>query len=146
MYINMMFNNKTTISDVMKNQDLIFKQSQKRSFPNELYCLIHEDPIRSSSPIKSVSPFIDKQGLMWVGGRISKSHLSYSQVHSIILSSKSYVSHLMFNHKHVSLDHCGPSLVLSATGSKVHVLGARRLSRSICRSCIICRQATARSK
>ena len=127
-------------------EHFVFKQSQKQSFPNELYHLMHDEPIKTSSPLRALSPFIDKQGLIRVGGRLSKSHLSFSQVHPVILSSKSYVTQLMFNHKHMSLGHCGPSLVLSATGSNVHVIGARRLSRSVCRSCVICRRASAQTE
>ena len=83
---------------------------------------------------------------MRVGGRPSRSHLPYSQVHPVILSSKNHLCQPMFNHKHVCLGHCGPSLLLSATGSKVHTLGARRLSRAVCRSCVVCRRGTAQAE
>ena len=52
----------------------------------------------------------------------------------------------MFNNKHVCLDHCAPSLLLSNTGSKNHILGARRLARAVCRSCVVGRRATAQTE
>ena len=90
---------------------------------------------------------INKALFMWGGGgRLANSHLTYSQSHPVILSSKSLICYLMFNSKHVALGHCGPSLLLSSTGSRVHVLDARHLSRAICRSCVICRRATAQTE
>ena len=49
----------------------------------------------------------------------------------------------MFNYNHVSLGHCGPTLLLSHVGIRLHVLGARRLARSICSQCVVCRKAAA---
>ena len=81
-----------------------------------------------------------------MGGRLSRSHLTHSQTHPVILSGKSRLCYLLFHAKHVALSHCGPSLLLSATGNWVHILGARRLSRAICRSCVICRRSTAQTE
>ena len=132
-------------AEIETSEQHLFRLAQQQAFPRERVKLNQNQPISSSSSIIALAPFIDKHGLIRVGGRLAKSHLTYSQNHPIILSSKSRLTYLMFNSKHVSLGHCGPSLVLSATGSRVHVLGARRLSRAIYRSCVTCRQATART-
>ena len=60
-----------------------------------------------------------------------------------ILSGKSRLCYLLFHAKHVALSHCGPSLLLSSTGNRVHILGARCLSKAMCRSCVVCRWSTA---
>ena len=133
-------------AEVEASEHHLFHVAQSQTFPCELLHLTHDKSVKPSSPIKSLTPFIDKHGLIRVGGRLSSTHLTRSQMHPIILSSKSRICYLMFYSKHVSLGHCGPSLVLSSTGSKVHVIGARRLSRSIYRSCVVCRRATAHSQ
>ena len=46
-----------------------------------------------------------------------------------------------FSYLHTSLCHCGPSLLLCSAGTKLHILGARRLSRRICSQCVVCRRA-----
>ena len=51
---------------------------------------------------------------------------------------------LLFKYDHVCLGHCGPTLLLSHTGTRLHVLGARRLARYICSHCTTCRKAAAR--
>ena len=133
-------------TEVELSEHLLFRRAQSQTFPNELHNLTHNKPIKPSSAINPLTPFIDKHGLIRVGGRLSSSHFTHSQMHPIILSSKSKICYLMFYSKHVLLGHCGPSLILSATGDHFHILGARRLSRSIFRSCVPCRCATAHTQ
>ncbi len=82
--------------------------------------------------------------MLVVGGRLSNSQLALSQKHPPILASKNVLTQLMFRSLHVSLCHCGPSLLLSHAGSRAHVLGARPLARKVCRSCVVCRKVAAK--
>ena len=50
----------------------------------------------------------------------------------------------MFKYKHVALGHCGPTLLLSAVSTRLRVIGARRLARSTCKTCVTCRKIAAR--
>ena len=77
---------------------------------------------------------------------MSNSHLSMSQIHPPILPSRDHVTELMFKYNHVVLGHCGPTLLLSTIGARVHVTGARRLARATCWSCVTCRRAAARTE
>ena len=61
-----------------------------------------------------------------------------------ILSAKDHLTELVFKYDHVLLGHCGPTVLLSHAGTRLHVLGARRLARSICSHCVTCRKAAAR--
>ena len=92
------------------------------------------------------TPFIDKHGLLRAGGRLAHSNLSHSIIHPVILPGKSSLCVKLLTHKHVSLGHCGPSLILSAAGTRVHIIGARRLARSVYRSCVVCRKAAAKTQ
>ena len=62
----------------------------------------------------------------------------------LVLSSKALVIQLMFKYKHVALGHCGPTLLLSAVGTRLHVIGTRCLARSTCKTCVTCRKIAAR--
>ena len=53
---------------------------------------------------------------------------------------------LLFEYDHIVLGHCGPTLLLSHVGSRLHVLRARRLARSVCRDCVTCRKAAAKTE
>ena len=103
-------------------------------------------PILNKSRLISLSPFLCQDGLLRVGGRLSKANLSKSQTPPIILYHKCSLVLSMFNYNHVALGHCGPTLLLSFVGIRLHIVGARQLARSVCRSCIICRRQSAKSE
>ena len=133
-----------TASELTTAEHHLFSMAQARSFQSELHQLQGDKPIKPTSHLLSLSPFVGKGGLLRVGGRLSNSHLILSQQHPVILSSKALVIQLMFKYKHVALGHCGPTLLLSAVGTRLHVIGARRLARSTCKTCVTCRKIAAR--
>ena len=118
----------------------LLRKAQQRHFSKELRALRAGEGIAPTSRLRTLTPMLGTDGLLRIGGRLSKSSLSKYQQHPIIVDSKSTLVEKMFAHKHISLGHCGPSLLLCHTGHKFHVLGGRRLSRSICRNCVICKR------
>ena len=133
--------------DELKSTKLFLQQrSQERTFAVELHNLKSNPPkpISSTSPLISLQPFLAKDGLLRVGGRLSNSSLPYERKHPIILKAKDILPQLVFRYHHLLLGHCGPTLLLSHVGAMYHVTGARNLARSICNKCIVCRKAAAR--
>ncbi len=78
-----------------------------------------------------------------MGGRLQNSALATSQRHPIILSGKDLLTRLIVTTKHLALLHAGPTLLMAATAANYHIIGARRLIRTTCRSCITCRKTSA---
>ena len=123
-------------------EHLLARLAQSRSFPKERDALLHNRPIPSTSRILSLTPYLDENQLLRVGGRLSNnSSLTPSQVHPIIQDSRDPFMSLLFTYMHGCLGHCGPSLLLCAVGWRYHVVSARRLTRSVCSQCKICRRA-----
>ncbi len=72
------------------------------------------------------------------------SALSTSQCYPIILSGgKDILTRLIVTTKHLALLHAGHTLLLAATAANYHIIGARRLIQTTCRSCITCRKTSA---
>ena len=134
---------KLTIKEVKAAEVFLRKQSQARNFPAELERLSADPPlsISPSSRLLMFHPFLGTDGLLHVGGRLSKSSLSPLQRHPIILSSSDYVTKLLFQYYHVLLLHCGPTLLLAHTGEHCCIVGAKKLARTVCQSCLVCRRA-----
>ena len=130
-----------TPQELQHAEHWLLKQCQYRCFPKEVQSLQRHHSTAPASRLKALTPFMDEEGLIRVGGRLSKSSLTQSQQHHIILDRKDSLVKKLFLHKHIALSHCGPSLLLCNTGNKIHVLGARRLSRDICSQCVTCRRA-----
>ncbi len=122
-----------SVSEIKSSETHLFSLSQNCHFHKEICCLSQGHPLKSHSCVISLNPFIGKDGLLWVGGLLSNSSLSLSQKHPPILDGKDVLTHLLVCSLHVSLCHCGPSLLLSSACTTAHILGARRLVRDICR-------------
>ena len=131
-----------TSADISAAEHWLLKESQKQSYPRERQALLKGEKIPSNSPLRALAPLLDDEKLLRVGGRLGNSSLSRFQQHPIIADSKDEMIIKYVKHMHMSLCHCGPSLLLCHTGIKMHIVGARRLTRTICSSCITCRKVS----
>ena len=136
-----------TVEEVRQAVNFLLKCSQRRTFHAEIALLTASppQPIKSSSNILQLNPFMGPDGLLHVGGRLTKAPLSWFQKHPVMLSSKDPLTILIFNHKHVNLCHCGPTLLFSHVGSEYFVSGAKRLARTVCKRCITCQKVAAKA-
>ena len=97
-----------TAEEIRQTEFFLFKQAQLRAFEHEVRQLQHGQPISSKSKLLSLNPFLCPDGLLRVGGRLSKANFSMSQAHPVILCHQSHLVILMFKYNHVALGHCGP--------------------------------------
>ena len=135
------------VSEVEAAEMLLFKRSQARAYETELKRLAAATPkpIEKGSVLRLVHPYLDSRGLMLVRGRLNQANLSHMQKHPVILSSSDMVTRLYFLYHHCLLAHCGPTLLLAHTGQAIYVPGAKKLARTVCQSCLVCRRAAPRA-
>ena len=124
----------------------MLKEAQRRTFQKDIIRLQGSKELSRDSRLKTLTPFLDKHHLLRVGGRLDNSSLPATLSHPIICDSKDPLMVKYFEHLHLTLCHCGPSLLLAHSGAKLHILGARKLSRKICSCCIACRKCRPRTK
>ena len=126
---------------------MLFRRSQARTYGDELSRLKSDSTaqVAKCSMLKLVHPFMSKEGLMQVGGRLNRSDLSPLQKHPVILCTSDKLTKLFFSHVHRKLSHCGPTLLLANTGLSIYAPGAKKLARSICQGWIPCRKAFPRT-
>ena len=136
-----------TVQQLKEAEEFLHKQSQQRSFGEDLSRLSAStpQPVKKSSRLKAVNPFLNRQGVLSVGGRLGKSLVSPLQAHPTILCSSDHLTKLIFSHYHQELLHCGPTLLLSHLSTMFYVVAARKLARSVCASCITCRRRAPRA-
>jgi len=65
------------------------KMVQQISYAQEIRNLMEQQEVAVSSSLKTLHPFIDKDGLLRVGGRLQQSTLPYQTMHQMILSQLS---------------------------------------------------------
>lgn len=126
-----------TVSEIMKAENTIARIIQLESFSQDLDCLRRNQSLKKNSKLVTLDPFLDKKGLIRVGGRL-RHNLPEPTKHSIILPSKHPVTGLIFKEHHIKLHHCGIEQLLTAVRQKYWVLSGRNEARKIIRSCLNC--------
>ena len=132
-----------TVPQITEAEEYLYRQSQQRSFGDELYRLTTSQLVKRNSRLKAVNPFINQKGVLCVGGRLSNSSVvTPLQAQPPILCESDHFTKLIFEHHHKSEGHCGPTALLAHLSTCLYVVSARRLARSVCASCITCRKRT----
>ena len=69
--------------------------------------------MKKSSSLSTLDPFLDKDGVMRVGGRIRKANLSATLRNPIILPKSSHTTSLIISHVHERTHHSGRGITLN---------------------------------
>lgn len=97
--------------------------------------------ISSKSHILNLNPFLDAQGILRVGGRLSNSQYPYEKKHPKVLSSNHHYTKLLFSFEHIRLCHAGPQLLLSSIKERYWPVSGRNMAKKVCHECIPCYKA-----
>nr|CAI5845761.1 unnamed protein product [Callosobruchus analis] len=116
----------------------LIKLAQRESFSDELNSLKKHHTLHPKHKFSSLSPFLDDEGIIRVGGRLKNTHLPFHSKHPILLSSKHVFTKLIFDHKHKQLLHPGPQLLLASVRQFYWPIGGTVLAKRIVKNCLIC--------
>lgn len=114
--------------------------AQGQSFPIEYELLLKCKPLSNKSKILSLSPFLDENKVMRVGGRIDASTCTYDKKHPILLHASHRLTRLYFEREHVSNMHAGPQLLLATVRECIWPINGRHLARRTVNNCVRCRR------
>ena len=132
-----------TVDSLKQAEFFVVSQVQQECFSKEIQCLKNNSSLPTSSPLIPLSPFLDDEGILRVGGRLSKLERvhGFSQVHPIIVPKKHHVAILLVRHFHQSVEHQGRHLTEGAVRKAgFWIVGARRIVSSIIFHCVTCRR------
>lgn len=113
----------------------IIKVIQRTHFSNIFSHFHYGSEIKDRNIVK-LSPFLDSQGIIRVGGRLSLSNLPFDQKHPILLPSRNNIVKLMLKLEHEKLLHAGPQTVLSNFRLKFWPLNGLKDIKNIINKCI----------
>ncbi|XP_044754193.1 uncharacterized protein LOC123313388 [Coccinella septempunctata] len=102
-----------TSTDLEASRIFWIKATQKVYFPHELKALQSHTPLLSSHVFSRLTAFLDNNGVIRVGGRISHSQLDPDSKHPIILPRHSQFTSLVIDETHqttLHARHCGTAL------------------------------------
>ncbi|XP_013856439.1 uncharacterized protein LOC106512348, partial [Austrofundulus limnaeus] len=129
-----------TVKDLSRAETAIIRYSQHISFKEEIKDLQSgASVVKSMSNIYRLDPVL-QQGLLKVGGRLSRSALSQEQKHPVILSKNQHVSKLILQDLHQRLGHAGRNHMLSALRERYWITSANSACRKILSECVVCKR------
>ena len=145
------------VEELDRAEKTILKLVQSGAFPNERKALQEvrrvdcesdrqfakamKSEIKKSSTLYRLDPFLEKDGLIRVGGRLSKSQeFSEGFKHPVILPKKSIIVDLIVRDAHKRVAHAGRGITLSELRSHYWILNANSVVRHFISKCVVCRR------
>ncbi|XP_076036934.1 uncharacterized protein LOC143022552 [Oratosquilla oratoria] len=122
--------------------DFIVQTYQKDYFSSAMTKLQGEVCLPPSSPIASLSPYLDQKGLLRVGGRLSQgSDVLGMLARPIIIPKESHLGLLLIRHYHETVHHQGRVITEGAvrTGG-FWILGGKRTISKVISKCVTCKR------
>ena len=131
------------VQEMMLAEEYWISLSQEDLFAQEIAALKSQHSVSQTSRLLPLNPPLDSSEILRVGGREQHSNLHHSQQHPVILHGKHFVSRMMVDTKHQRLLHSGPTLIISFLCQRFHIVGCRKLVRSITQGCVTCHRISA---
>ena len=112
---------------------------QRNFFSQEIDALKAQRSIPSRSPIATLRPFLDENGLLRIQtGRCDNNNVLPYETKFPILLPNSHISELIVRQQHLFLKHSGTKLVLNMLRSQYWILDVRRIASKVQRECARC--------
>ncbi len=129
------------VATYTESENLIIKQIQMEQFAEEIDRIKSSRPIPKSSPLITLDPFLDDNGMLRVGGRLNKSDFNSASRNPVIIPRGHHVTTLLVRHHHDSVKHQGRLFTEGAIrASGLWIIGGKRLICSVLHKCVTCRK------
>ncbi|CAK9826223.1 hypothetical protein ANTRET_LOCUS4105 [Anthophora retusa] len=125
-----------TARELGRAHDALIKLLQQVHFHKQLRCLANNQK-DIGGKLQSLSPFIDKDGILRVGGRLQHSSIPFSQRHPIVLP-KAHATSLIIKAEHRSHLHAGVQNTLYAVRRRYWPIDGRSQVWQSLRTCVRC--------
>lgn len=129
------------VSELEAASDILVKLAQRQSYGSDLHSLKKEGCVVPTSKILSLNPFLDRKGIIRVGGRLSRSQFEYNKKHPCLLDPKHPLTELILKSEHIRLQHCGPQALVASVRERFWPTGIRNAARAVVRKCVRCFRA-----
>ncbi|XP_077270788.1 uncharacterized protein LOC143901992 [Temnothorax americanus] len=132
------FNHPLTVTELTEARLFWIRMVQQTYFSQELGILASGKDLPRSNALLKLTPQLDSNGLLRVGGRLERSFLSESAKHPYILPKDSILSSLVIADAHARTFHGGVQDTLSFIRNNYWIIGGRIVVRSFILKCVVC--------
>lgn len=127
-----------TTDELHQASKVLVKLAQKIEFGPEINDLQKKGHVSNKSKLLTLTPFLDKEGIIRVGGRLNHSNLVYNRKHPMILAAKGHITMLVIRKSHLETLHGGTQLTLAKTRECFWILNGRNTVRLNLLRCVEC--------
>jgi len=127
-----------TPGQLMKARLFWIKHTQRTFFKSEINLLEKGQPLPRSSHLLRLTPYLDDDGLLRLGGRLRHAALDADAKNQLILPRISPVTSLLIRQAHFQTLHGGAQLTLATLRQQVWIIGGRARVRSAILRCVTC--------
>ncbi|XP_055309915.1 uncharacterized protein LOC129573450, partial [Sitodiplosis mosellana] len=111
---------------------------QIKAFEKEIENLNKGIALPKKSKLKALYPFIDRNGLIRVGGRLENSKFNYNKKHPIIIPYGTQLTEMIIREAHMKTMHGGNQLTLHQIRHEYWILQAKRAVKTFINNCVTC--------
>lgn len=136
-----------SVDELQHAHQTIIKQIQLECFQKEIRFLKLKGDYQGvfkESSVKCLNPFLDKEGILRINGRLAQSNMDFSQKFPILLPANHYVVGLIIRFEHLKLFHAGPQAVLANLRLKYWIVHGLVKVKSVLSECVICHRFKAK--
>lgn len=134
----------TSIEERQEAELFIIRLAQEEAFSSEIKRIKQGkevSPKDKTNKLHKLSPFVDDNGVLRVGGRLTRSSLHPHIKHPAIVPKRSHVSSLLIKHYHEKVQHQGRGITVNEMRSNgVWITGCSSAVASHIYKCTTCRR------
>ena len=128
------------VSMLQKTETEIIKMCQARHFWKEIKAVNAGNRVPRTSSIHQLDPFLDKDGVLRVSGRLVKSNLSHELKHPVLVPKYCNISQLIIRYYHEKTAHSGRGMTINEIRNAGYwIINCNRAVKSLIAKCAICR-------
>nr|XP_041630523.1 uncharacterized protein LOC121501956 [Drosophila kikkawai] len=121
-------------------ENLLVRQAQLESFPDEMRSAKHGKEVASSSEIRGLAPYMDEHGVLRVHGRVDAALcMPYSARRPVILSHRHSLTEMIVRHFHAQMKHQNVDATIAQIRTRFWVTKMRRMLKEVISSCYECK-------
>lgn len=111
---------------------------QRTVFASEYSRLLKGEAVPKNSRIYEYVPFIDRDGIIRLSGRLDRAEMTYDQRHPIVLTGQCILSKRLMEDAHRTMRHAGVQTCMQYLRDKYWILDLRKSMRFVIHKCIRC--------
>lgn len=127
-----------TVRELSQGMQHLIRLSQLDNFSGEIETLQLNSQLNTKNKLLGLSPFLDSNGLLRVGGRLKNSYLRFESKHPLLLNGKHHLTRLIFEHYHRLYCHAAPQLLLSIVRREYWPTSGISIAKSVFHRCLTC--------